>query len=726
MAGYEQSQPQGPMQPQMPGMGTPPPDMPMEAPPPQEPQQDFQIEALLREVNIAKKLSQEKREEIGIAVKKGYETDLSSRSDWEQKLDEWSKLALQVRETKSYPWPGASNVKYPILSTAAMQFAARAYPALVPANGNIVNYRVIGEDKGGMKAAKAKRVSQYMSWQLLEQMTDWEEDMDRMMIMLPIVGCAFKKTFWSEKFGRNCSNLVHPKDLVVNYWADSLDKCERKTQLYYYSKRELLEKFRAGEFLEVDLPDPAADNLRKEDKALGLVAGEVDESTPYLVLEQHNFIDLDGDGYPEPYITTALYQDATLLRISARWDSDGVKKDEKGKIVCIHPVEYYTKFPFIPNPDGGFYDIGFGLLLGPINESVNTIINQLIDSGHMATLGGGWISKGLRIKQGAHKFSPNEWKQVDATLDDIKKGIFPLPVKEPSNVLFQLLGSLITSSKELASVAEIFTGKMPGQNTPAYTTKETVEQGMKVFTAIYKRCYRAFSQELKKLYRLNQIYFDAQKVGSVTESPMSAQDFNGPSDDIVPAADPSATSMTDKMQKVQMLGQMIQLGLDKNEVVKRILEAMEVPNYQELFSKQPPPPPPEVQKLQMEQKMKQEELQAKMKMEQEEHQMEMEKIKMELEALRTELQMKFEFEKMKLQLEMQKLGIKMKEGQIDAQLQLQQAQIDQATGQQDMNMQQQQHDQKMEQGAATHNAKMKQNRQTLTLKKDKPKDGTSK
>jgi len=686
----------------------------------QDPQtQDMSLEVLLRSINIAEKLSKEEREKVGIQIKRGYESDLSSRNEWEQKLDEWQKLALQVRETKSYPWPGASNVKYPILSTAAMQFAARAYPALVPANGNIVNYRVIGEDQGGVKAAKAKRVSQYMSWQVLEQMSDWEEDMDRLLIMLPIVGCAFKKTWWNDKLKRSSSNLVHPKDLVINYWATSLEKCERKTQKYLYSKRELLEKMRREEFLEVDLTGPNSDMLPKQDKFTGITAGEDDDATPYLVLEQHTFLDLDKDDYPEPYIVTILHQTGELLRISARWDSDGVKKNEKGKIVCIEPVEYFTKFPFIPNPDGGFYDIGFGLLLGPINESVNTIINQLIDSGHMASLGGGWISKGLRIKQGNHKFSPNEWKQVDATLDDIKKGIFPLPVREPSNVLFQLLGSLIQSSKELASVAEIFTGKMPGQNTPAYTTRETVEQGMKVFTAIYKRVYRALALEFKKLYRLNQIYMEPQVSVSVLDTPTGAQDFQGPADDIVPAADPSAASMTDKMAKAQGLGQLVQLGLDRMAVVKRILEAMEIPNTEELMPKQPAQPPPEVQKAQMEMQMKQQEMQQQSQMKQQEHQLKMQEMQAKLEATMKELDLKMQHMQMELQLKANEMDMKLRQIQT-------QSVVDQQVNQQQMIQQGQAHQQKLEQGTAQHQQKMKQARETLTLKKGKSNEGTTK
>src|SRR3990167_6294146 len=620
---------------------------------PQEQVPDMAPEALLREVNIAEKLNEEKRIAIGMDVKKGYETDLASRSEWEQKLDEWQKLALQVRETKTYPWPGASNVKYPILSTAAMQFAARAYPALVPANGNIVNYRVIGEDQGGVKAAKAKRVSQYMSWQVLEQMSDWEEDMDRLLIMLPIVGCAFKKTWWNDKLKRSSSNLVHPKDLVINYWATSLEKCERKTQKYLYSKRELLEKMRREEFLEVDLTGPNSDMLPKQDKFTGITAGEDDDATPYLVLEQHTFLDLDKDDYPEPYIVTILHQTGELLRISARWDSDGVKKNEKGKIVCIEPVEYFTKFPFIPNPDGGFYDIGFGLLLGPINESVNTIINQLIDSGHMASLGGGWISKGLRIKQGNHKFSPNEWKQVDATFDDIKKGIFPLPVREPSNVLFQLLGSLIQSSKELASVAEIFTGKMPGQNTPATTTMATIEQGMKVFTAIYKRVYRSLQREFKKLYRLNGIYLDTTVEQNIVDEQIGPQDYESKSYDVCPSADPQATTKQEKLVKAQALMELLQLGtIDPMAVTLRILEAQEQENPESLLPKGPPPPDPKVAIEQMKAQMEQQKMQYEMQLKQQEAQMKEKESQLKMQMDGQMHAQKLQFEEAKMMLEM--------------------------------------------------------------------------
>jgi len=684
-------------------------------------QSNSELDSILQMTNVAEKMDQEERDELADLVLKGYEADVASRSEWEIKYEESMKLAMQVREKKSFPWVGASNVKFPLLSTAAMQFAARAYPALVPASGQVVNYRVIGADPKGEKAAKAKRVSQFMSWQVLESMPAWEEDMDKMLLTLPIVGTCFKKTYFDSKLGKKCSHMVSAMDLVVNYWAVSLDECERKTQKLYYTRRQMEEKIRAGEYLDVELPDPSTEILKRQDKITGLSSGDADEATPYLVLEQHRFYDLDGDGYAEPYVVTILAQDQTLLRVCARWASDGVKRDEKDKIICIEPSEYFTKYGFIPNPDGGFYDVGFGLLLGPLNESVNTLINQLIDAGTLSTLQGGWISKGLRVKQGKQSFTPGEWKQVDATLDDLKKGIFPLPVKEPSEVLFQLLGMLVTSTKELASVAEIMTGKMPGQNTPAYTTKETVEQGMKVFTAIYKRLYRALSHEFKRLYVLNQLYFQPEVSMAVMDDPVSQQDFQGPADDIVPAADPAAASMNDKLNKAKELGGMIQLGLNKDEVLKRLLEAMEIPNVEALLPdpNQKPPPPPEVQKLQMEQQMKEKEFQLKEKQMQEEHALKLKELEANLEFQREEHNLKMEEMHMKLQAEREKLNMKREENQMDMVATIQQAHIDQHVNQQSMEQADQQHSQKLEQGQAAHEQKLQQMKETKKNGADK-------
>ena len=538
------------------------------------------LRGLVESHNIAEKLDKEKLHTIGADALEGYTQDRQSREAWEHQMEEWTKLATQVREDKSYPWAKASNVKYPLLTTAAMQFAARAYPSLVPSDGKVVKSKVIGKDPDGQKSALADRVSMYMSYQLMHEMNCWEEGMDKLLIMLPVVGTVFKKTYWDSIKKVVASEIILPKDLVVNYWAKSLKDAERISQVIELSPRVLKERQMSGVFLDVDLGDAPTPLEAKN-------APAQDETTPYTIIEQHTYLDLDDDDYAEPYIVTFHLESGKVLRIVARFDDTTIHTNDDGKLAKIEPIEYFTKFGFIPNPDGSFYDLGFGVLLGPINESVNTLINQLIDSGTLNNLQSGFLGKGLKLRMGETKFSPGEWKAVNSTGDDLKKQIVPLPSKEPSAVLFQLMGSLISSGKELASVAEIFVGKIPGQNTPATTTMATIEQGMKVFTAVYKRIYRSLEEEFQKLFQLNATYLNPNTYHDVLGIDVGPSDFDAKQYKICPGADPTAVSQTEKLLKAQGLQELLPLGiLDPVKVGLRILEAQEQPNYQELLNPQ--------------------------------------------------------------------------------------------------------------------------------------------
>lgn len=585
--------------------------------------------AILLGVNLAENLDEEELIEISDQVLKGYEADLDSRSEWEDNLDDWIKLANQVREEKSYPWPKASNVKYPLLSTAAMQFAARAYPSLVPSNRSVVNCTVVGKDADGQKLERAMRVSKFMSYQVMSEIPGWEEDMDRMLMMLPVVGTVFKKTWYDKGDDKIYSQVILPKNVIVNYWTKCLPECERITEVIEMSRRKLKEKQLSGVFRDVELGDPIPP-ASNDNTSTGYT--EQDETTPYVLLEQHMFFDLDDDGYAEPYIVTMERESKKILRMQARFNKEGVELDEKGKIKKITPIQMYTKFGFVPNPDGSFYDIGFGILLGPLNESVNTLINQLVDAGTISNLQSGFIGKGLRLKMGDNSFQPGEWKPVQATGDDLRKQIVPLPTKEPSNVLFQLMGTLITSGKELASVAEIFVGKMPGQNTPATTTMASIEQGMKVFTAVYKRIFRSLSEEFDKIFDLNKLYIDPNHVVEVLDMQIGPDDFNRSDCDIAPGADPTAMSQTEKLVKAQGLVEMMQIFgqlLDPIQVASRVLEAQEQPNWQQLFSQQVqqtgqvPPPPPDPKILALQAKMQADQQNMALKTQQQQQQMEL-------------------------------------------------------------------------------------------------------
>lgn len=534
---------------------------------------------------------------IGERCKRGYDIDEASRSDWYKKTEDGLKVAKQIAEKKTFPWKDAANVKFPLIATAAIQFAARAYPQII--NGtDIVKIQVVGKDLDGKKEDRAKRVSQHMSYQLLEQMPEWDADMDQLLHGLPVMGTYFKKTFFDPLYQRNRSMALTPFEVVVNMkHKGTLDTCRRITHRLFLYKNEVIERENNDLFTT-----GIAESFQENDET---------ESTQELFLEQHCWYDLDGDGYEEPYIVTMHYDSGKVARIVCAFDESTV--DIRGdKLIKITPVQYFTKFTFIPSPDGDFYDIGFAHLLGPINEAMSTLINQLLDSGSLANTGGGFISKGLRWNGGRLAFDLGEWKPVDTTGMSLKDSILPLPVQQPSAVLFQLLGLLNESGQKLAAVSDAMSGEMPSQNTPATTTLATIEQGLKVFTAIYKRVYRGLKEEFKKLYRLNSLYMEEEEYFRVLDGQQVAfrKDYDLNDLDISPVADPTMSSEAQRLARANALMQTYQINPTpegKAEILLQYYDSIGVKNIDKLMpmdkimqSMQNPPPDPEMLKLQLE------------------------------------------------------------------------------------------------------------------------------
>jgi len=534
---------------------------------------------------------------------------MESRAEWMERMENALKLASQVVENKSYPWPNAANVKYPLLTTAALQFSSRAYPALVP-GPNLVRGRVVGFDEDGSKTERAIRIGKHMSYQLMEQMENWEEDMDKLSIIIPIVGCAFKKTYYSNIKKQNVSELVLAQDLVVDYYAKSLEDATRVTHRLSLTARDIKERQLNGIYSDVDLSPPtgSTEDNSASDLIRGLSEPNNDESTPYSILEQHRYLDLDDDGYAEPYIVVIEEESGKVLRIVARFDPQGIEVVDE-QVVYIEPVQYFTKFPFIPNPDGGFYDVGFGTLLGPINSTIDSAINQLLDAGTLSNMPSGFLGRGIRLKGGNYRFSPGEWKFVNTTGDDLKKGIVPLPVNTPSTVVFQLLGLMISSGERLSSTMDSMVGENPGQNQKATTTMAVLEQGMKVFSGIYKRLYRSLKKELKKLYRLNSMYLPLEEYFMILDPSQESAAMIGRGEyeignaDVVPSADPNVATEQQRLAKAAGLMEMLQLGtVNPVEVTKRILEAQEQPGIEKLMEL--PPPQPSLEEVQFQDESK--------------------------------------------------------------------------------------------------------------------------
>ena len=581
-------------------------------------------EAVINAPNLTDRFDEQDLVKIGAAVLEGYKIDDASRDKWKKRNEAALNLALQLQEMKSFPWPGASNVKFPLVTIAAIQWHSRAYPLLIQ-GPDIVKMEINGPDPQGELRAKADRVGSYMSYQVLEEMEEWEEETDRGLLQVPIVGCAFKKTYHAGALGRNVSELVAAKDFVLNYYAKSVESCQRKTHIIPMYRNDVFEKCAAGVWRDVrdekwfnGLPPLKSDaGTAKADKRTGLsTPAKADFTTPFSLLEQHVRMDLDDDGYAEPYIITIEETSGCVVRIVCNFTPKDVLRtgdSDRARIIRIKEDQVFTKIPFIPSPDGGIYDIGFGVLLGPINATVDSIINQLVDAGTLATTAGGFLGRGVKIRGGELSFRPFGWQRVDSTGEDLAKGIFPFPVREPSTTLFQLLSLLVDYTNRISGSTDIMVGENPGQNTPAQTSQLMAEQGAKINTAIFKRVWRSFKQEFQKLYRLNRVHTPITVLRYGAESGwVRREDFMGPEEAIRPMADPHLASDGHRSQQALMVKQFAAStpGYNKDAVERMVLRAMRVESIDTLFpgsDKIPAPPHPKVmiENLKGEQKLKQ-------------------------------------------------------------------------------------------------------------------------
>ena len=557
--------------------------------------------------NLTDRMSDQDLSKLGNRVWEGYTRDLQSRSSWEKRMEAGLDLAMQVQKAKNFPWPNCANVVFPLVTIAALQFGSRSYSSIIQGI-DVVRYRVVGEDAAGEARKRADRISKHMSWQVLEEDLSWEEQHDRLLVNLGIVGVNFVKTYFSPTLGHNTSELVLARDFVINYWAKSVESAVRKTQVVPMYRNEIYERVKSGIFHKDILneawfnsPPVLEPASQRHDERVGQTPPQPDEDSPFLTLEQHRLLDLDQDGYAEPYICTVEKSSQKVLRLVSRVErEEDIERNDSKQIRVIHATEYFTKYGFIPAPDGGIYDIGFGILLGPLNESVNTGINQLLDSGTMMNSNGGFLGRGAKIRGGAVTFAPFEWKRVDATGDDLRKSLVPLEIREPSNVMYQLIGLIINYADRLAGTVDTMVGENPGQNTPAETSRNMTEQGMQVYSSIFKRVWRSMKEEFKKLHRLNAIYLPSrQRFGTAADYALQ-EDYKSNPDLVVPSADPHITSNAMRYYQAAALREAAHQvpGYNIPLVEKNFIKALRVEGADQYYpgpDKVPPLPNPKMQ-----------------------------------------------------------------------------------------------------------------------------------
>ena len=597
------------------------------------PVKQFLVEQI-DQINLAENYGQDVLDKLGQLVLFEFNIDDTSRDDWKSKAEKAMKFATQEAEEKQYPWPKASNVIFPLITQAAIQFNARTYPAIIQ-NRNVVKGVVEGSDKGtpatvngksdgqpklhpdgtpiwlsapGEKRKRADRVGEHMSWQLLDQMKEWEPQTDGMLLQIPIMGGACRKTYRDPIEDRNRSLLVSLKNLVWNYHAPSFEDAPRHTEILTLYPHEIEENERAEVFLpQLYGPGGGDDDTNSERAQSG------DEDAPHVFLEQHRRYDLDGDGYPEPYIVTVHKRSAKVVRIVARYDEDGIATgkgpdvdedsetgalteddgEDRDEIIKITPIEHYTLIPFLPNPDGGSYPVGFGHLLRPLNEAINTTLNQMFDAGHLQNAGGGFVSDQLSMHSGPVNFQVGKYVRVGSKGQAIKDAVFPIPFPGPSSVLFQLLGLLIKSSEQVAGAQEILAGGAEKANASPTTILALIEQGLQVYTAIHKRIYRALKSEFDKLYRLNRLHLKESERYQIGDEwrEITPDDYRL-GGGVAPIADPTMITDMQKLGRAQIM--MTFKGdplIQQKEIYTRLFDAASIDRVEDLFV---PPPPPQI------------------------------------------------------------------------------------------------------------------------------------
>jgi len=599
-------------------------------------------------VNLCGKLGDDRLSEIATRCIEDFDADYASLGEWRERTQAAIDLAKQTVEEKNFPWENAANIKYPLITEAAIQFNARTYPEIVK-SGEMVKARVIGRGDSS-KDAKGKRIARHMSWQLAEEMIEWDEDTDKLLLYLPIVGTAFKKTYFDTTLQRNVSAWRQADKVVYGYHCE-FSRAPRITEMIDLYPQEIEERVRAGIYRDVDLG----------------MGQDVDKDIAQEILEQHRLLDLDEDGYKEPYIVTLHRESKQVLRIVPRYDADGIlvryegqeitlgkvrrMLDEarqqarqvmvqyeqqsramleqgvhpppppildvpefdtkKAKLLRIEPLQYYTKFGFIPSPDGSGYDLGLGQLMFGISNAVDTLTNQLLDAGTLANMQGGFISRGLKVRGGNVRMAPGQWVPTEnASGASLRDSIVPMNYPGPSVALLNLLTFLVDAGKRISSVQDIMTGEQ-GQNETATTTMARLEQGLKVFSAIYKRIYRSLKQEFGKIYALNKKYLPEQAYFRVLdeEEAVARNDYDD-SLDVVPVADPSVVTAAQRMAQAQALLQFANDPfINQKEIRKRYLESLQIEGAENLIT-DPPQQGPDPKAMELELKAAQQRVDA--------------------------------------------------------------------------------------------------------------------
>ncbi len=563
------------------------------------------VEKLLKFVqanNVAKLLDDDQIHDIVQDVSHGFDIDEESCKDWIEMNKEALKM-IKAEVNNEYTQNYAhSKVIYPLLASANIQLASRLIPHLVR-NNKVAECAVLGPDPDGMKAAKAEKVSDFFSYDLLIDSDSWLKESHKLIHMVCAWGTGYRKLCFDEGQDKVLSEVLSPEDVIINSNTSSIDKSRRITIRNFMTKNEIVEYIRAERFLEINLDKLTVGSSENEDPT--------DTNPVYEILEQFCYIDLDDDGYEEPYIVYFHKDSEMVLGIYAGYEIEDIHVNAKGKIKKIIPRPYVVDYHCIDDPAGKYHSMGLNHLLFHQNKSITSILRQLIDSGTLANQQGGFTTKAFKTKKREIKQELGKFTQLEIPPNvDIRSQIMPLPFKEPSQVLFSLLGLLIDAGKETGFVTQALMGDSEGQNVPATTMLAIVEQGTRAFKPMVQKLFHSLKKEFKMMFYLYGKFSSLDRFIKYNDLDIqiSKDIFNSKELDIMPVADPTQSSEAHVYMKIQALQQMLQTplanALNIPALAMRILKGLQIDNPEELIAQpSPPPPDPKMMELQLKDKI---------------------------------------------------------------------------------------------------------------------------
>ena len=549
--------------------------------------------------NLAEILDESTLGEISSELREMYEEDMDSRQDWEQSYTKGLDLLGIKYEERTQPFDGATGVTHPLIAESVTQFQAQAYKELLPAGGP-VKTQVLGS-KTMEKEAQASRVKNFMNYQVTEVMEEFDPDTDQMLFYLPLSGSTFKKVYFDPTKNRAVSAFVPSEDLVVPYSATDLNTAPRVTHVLRMDANQV-RKMQVAEIyrdVEVSTSNDSDDPVgEKVDQIEGVSKGYSDDV--HTILEMHVEMDLEGfedmgpsgepTGIKLPYIVTLDHGSGEILSVTRNYDQQDPLKRKR---------QYFVHYKFLPGL--GFYGFGLIHMIGGLGRAATSILRQLIDSGTLANLPSGFKARGIRIRNDDEPLSPGEFRDIDAPGGDIRNSIIPLPFKEPSGTLAQLLASLIEGGRRFVSIADQQLGESQSGDMPVGTTVALLERGMKVMSAIHKRLHYAQKTEFRLLARIFAENLPSSYPYEVAGAPseIKSQDFDGRVD-VIPVSDPNIFSMAQRVTLAQTQLQLAQSNPqihNLHEAYKRMYQALEVQNIDEILpaKKEPQPTSPSIE-----------------------------------------------------------------------------------------------------------------------------------